>query len=267
MTDDLVEPDPIPVGETSTPPGAPAPPTSSVPGEPPTPPPPTSGLEDLPAPPERTPKFGTGKLLVLAAIVFAVIVAGGVSAVLLFGGGASKDSTYLSQLKSAGLAGQFPSDANAIAHAKLVCTNLEAGGKQQGLQVDEIGVGVYCDKFTQGFHVLEVAEIKGTFSLIDTSPSTYYPAITSSGVGCSGSGGYSDIHSGTQVFLKNGKGDVLANGSLSSGVGGTRFCTFSFTMPITEGEDTYIVEVGKRGQLSYSFTELKNDGLALSLGD
>ena len=213
------------------------------------------------------PKSGTAKLLVLAAIVFAVIVAGGVSAVLLLGGGASKDSTYLSQLKTAGLAGQFPSDANAIAHAKLVCTNLEAGGKQQGLQVDEIGVEVYCKKFVEGFHVLEVADIKGTFTLIDSSPSTYFPAITSSGSGCSGSGGYSDIHNGTQVFLKNAKGDVLATASLGSGIGSIRYCTFGFTFPVTEGEDTYVVEVGKRGQLSYSFTQLKNDGLSLSMGD
>ena len=46
---------------------------------------------------------------------------------------ATPDTNYLSALRDSGLAGQFNSDANALAHGRQVCRQLEDGGPQQGL--------------------------------------------------------------------------------------------------------------------------------------
>ena len=56
----------------------------------------------------------------------------------------SPDTNYLATLQDAGLAGQFNSDANAIAHGKQVCRQLDDGGPQQGLTADKIAVDAYC---------------------------------------------------------------------------------------------------------------------------
>ncbi|CPA38420.1 membrane protein [Mycobacterium tuberculosis] len=43
-------------------------------------------------------------------------------------------------------------------------------------------------------------------------------------------------------------------------------CTFPFSFEITEGEDRYVVSVSRRGEMSYSFADLKANGLSLVLG-
>jgi hypothetical protein len=82
----------------------------------------------------------------------------------------SIDDKYLAALRASGLAGQFASDANAIAHAKQTCRTLENGGPQQGLPIDKVAVDAYCPKFSEGFHVLQTVTVSGTFTLIDSSP-------------------------------------------------------------------------------------------------
>lgn len=106
----------------------------------------------------------------------------------------------------------------------------------------------------------------GSFTLKDESPNVYAPAITVSGSGCSGSAGYADIDRGTQVTVKNGQGDILATAFLQAGQGGRFLCTFPFSFEITEGEDRYVVSVSRRGEMSYSFADLKANGLSLVLG-
>jgi hypothetical protein len=178
----------------------------------------------------------------------------------------SPDDEYLAALRASGLAGQFASDANAIAHAKQTCRTLDNGGAQQGLPVDKVAVDAYCPKFSQGFHVLETVTVRGSFTLIDNSPSIYYPSITSSGSSCSGADGYSDIDMGTQVVVKNGKGEILTTTALGVGTGNRYRCVFPFSFEITEGQDRYMVSVGRRGEIGYTFTELKNNGVTLNLG-
>ncbi len=170
-------------------------------------------------------------------------------------------------MRKADALGQFPNDASAIAHAKSVCRKLDAGAAPRGSKADSIGVQNYCTKYADGFHVLERITVTGSFDLVDSSPSTYYPSITSSGGRCAGSGGYSDIGPGTTVTVKDEAGKILAQTSLSEGAGTTTRCVFTFAFEVTEGSQQYIVSVSHRGDLSYTFARLKNEGVHLSLGD
>lgn len=205
---------------------------------------------------------------VLAAVVVVLVLAGAAVGVTLFANRDREtvDDKYLAGLREAGLTGEFNSNANAVAHGKQVCRQLEDGGKQQGTPVDKVAVEYYCPQFKEGFHVLESITVTGSFTLKDESPNPYAPAITVSDSSCSGSGGYGDIDAGTQVTVKNGKGDTLTTTFLEAGSGGRFLCTFPFSFDITEGEDRYVVSVSRRGEMSYSFADLKANGVALVLG-
>jgi len=87
--------------------------------------------------------------------------------------------------------------------------------------------------------------------------------------GCQGSGGYSDIGPGTPVTVRNGSGDLLASESLGSGsaVGGG--CQWEIVFrEVPRREDFYVVEVGSRGEISKSRTELESSNFVfdISLG-
>jgi hypothetical protein len=102
--------------------------------------------------------------------------------------------------------------------------------------------------------------------LID-SAEHYVSSIESDGTKCHGVHGYSDVGSGTQVMVKNGKGEILATTALGEGHGDDVKCTFSFSFPITEGQDRYVVSVGRRGEFSYSFEQLRRGGIEIHLGE
>jgi uncharacterized protein DUF732 len=209
----------------------------------------------------RSTWLGTG---ITTAVV--VVLAGVLWATLLHRPGASSpDAQFLSALKDYGLTDKFSSDANAVAHARQVCKQLDDGGPQQGLAADKFAVDAFCPRFAQGFHVLETATVTGTFVLTETSKA-YVSSIDSDGSKCHGVHGYSDIGSGTQVLVKNGKGEILASTPLGDGHGDDVTCRFSFTFPITEGEDRYVVSVSHRGEFSYSFDQLQH-GVEIHLGD
>lgn len=223
------------------------------------------GFVDLPAPVRwslRSTWLGTGMATVVV-VALAVVVE-----LLLMSHrtSPSPDGGYLAALKDAGLTGQFNSDANALAHGRAVCRQLDDGGPQQGLPADKVAVDSFCPKFAEGFHVLETATVPGTFVLTDTMPNLMISAIASDGATCAGTGGYSDIGPGTQVIVKNGKGDVLATATLGEGHGDGVACTFSFSFPVTEGQDRYVVSVGHRGEFSYTFTQLQGQGVGIRLG-
>jgi hypothetical protein len=175
----------------------------------------------------------------------------------------SPEDQYLAMLKDAGLTQVFNSDANAIAHGRQVCHQLDDGGPQQGLPADQVAVDAFCPRFTDGFHVLESADISGIFVLSD---SAYLGAIATAGESCEGAGGFSDVGKGTPVIVRNGKGEILATTSLEQGKTGDAICTFSFTFPLTEGQDRYVVSVGRRGEFSYSYQQLLNHGVQVHLG-
>jgi hypothetical protein len=173
------------------------------------------------------------------------------------------DVGYLQALQTAGLSNQFSSDANAVAHGHDVCRQLEGGGPQQGLPADKIAVDSFCPQFNEGFRVLESATVSGVFVLTD---GLGMGAIAVDGSSCRGTDGYSDVGSSTPVTVKNGKGEVLATTALGVGTGNAASCTFSFTFPITEGQDRYIVSLGQRGDFSYTFEQLRSRGVQVHLG-
>ncbi len=96
----------------------------------------------------------------------------------------SPDQMYLSTLHDAGLAGQFNSDENAIAHGKQVCRQLDDGGPQQGPPADKIAIDVFCPRFANGFHILETATVTGTFVLTGGGPNEEIKRIASNGASC-----------------------------------------------------------------------------------
>jgi hypothetical protein len=173
------------------------------------------------------------------------------------------DAGYLAALKDSGLTNQFNSDANAVAHGRQVCRRLEDGGPQQGLPVDKIAVDAFCPQFTQGFRVLETATVSGTFVLTDSAG---VDAIASDGAYCEGADGYSDIGRDTAVTVKNDKGEILATTSLGQGKGDAAACAFSFGFPVTEGQGSYVVSVGHRGEFVYTFEQLRAGGVSIHLG-
>jgi hypothetical protein len=210
----------------------------------------------------RSTWFGTGAatavLVMLAAVIWGVL--------LPRHNPGSPDADYLSALKDSGFANGFNSDANALAHGRQVCRQLDDGGPQQGVAADKIAVDAFCPEFSQGFRILETADASATFVLTETSK-TYVSSIESDGDKCHGVRGYSDIGSGTQVMVKNGKGEILASTSLGEGHGDDVNCRFSFHFPVTEGQDHYVVSVGHRGEFSYSFEQLRRGGVEIHLGE
>jgi uncharacterized protein DUF732 len=177
------------------------------------------------------------------------------------------EAIYLSALHDAGLAGQFNSDANAIAHGNQVCRQLGDGGPQQGLAADKIAVDVFCPRFSEGFHVLEIATVSGTFVLTGQGPNAQIASIGTDGTTCHGVEGYSDIGRTTAVIVRNGSGAILTTTTLGDGHGDDRACTFSFTFAVTEGQDRYVVSVSHRGEFIYTFDQLENQGVQIRLGN
>jgi Protein of unknown function (DUF732) len=215
---------------------------------------------ELPRPGIRSAWIGTtvaaAIIVMTAAVVWVLLVAGRRTP-------PPPEAGYLSALRDAGLSDQFNSDANAVAHGHLVCRQLDDGQPQQGLPADKIAVDAFCPRFSQGFRVLEKTTITGTFILSDNAG---VGGIESDGTTCQGANGYSDVNPGTIVTLKNGKGEILATTTLGSGKSGSANCTFTFTLPVTEGQERYVLSVGHRGEFSYSFEQLVAKGIQMQLG-
>ena len=211
--------------------------------------------------------------MIAAVTVIALAATGGAAAFLMQGSGPSADTRYLQTLRNEGLGGQFASDAVAVAHGHAVCAGLKAGGAAQGTAADQVAVNTYCASFASGFHVLEKADVTGTFTLRDSTGSidALYDVGSSSILmlddgSCTGVNGYDDIGAGAPVVVKDGNGHTLTTTALGSGTGDDSECTFSFDFTATEGSTDYVVSVSHRGDMHYTFTELQNDGVDLSLG-
>lgn len=100
-------------------------------------------------------------------------------------------------------------------------------------------------------------DIGGSFTLTATGETFHSP--------CSGTGGYSDIRSGTNVVLKDGDGKLLSTGSLGSGAGSGNDCVFEYSLNDVPEVPFYTIEVGKRGDLSYSLADMKSMGWSVDL--
>ncbi|MFJ7216485.1 hypothetical protein [Amycolatopsis sp. NPDC098790] len=105
----------------------------------------------------------------------------------------------------------------------------------------------------------EAFDLRGTFTL------------NSGGYGystCGGSGGYSDITTGTTVTVYNATGTVLSQGALGTGrPNGAGSCVFTLSAPnVPAGEKFYLVEVSHRGRIMVQPDDARNGTVALSLG-
>jgi hypothetical protein len=112
-------------------------------------------------------------------------------------------------------------------------------------------------------------DVSGTFQLTQTSSyrSYSYGSFTT-GSSCSGSGGYSDIDTGSSVTVYDGSGAVVATGILGSGrATSSSTCEFAVTVPdVPAGSDFYQVEVSHRGKVTFEGRRLQTDGFSLTLG-
>lgn len=113
----------------------------------------------------------------------------------------------------------------------------------------------------------ETGRVVGTFAVIDKKSSYLGWNLDEN---CNTSGGYSDIGSSTQVIVKNREGLELDRTDLGvlpeiKTEGRTRRCTWTFFLEIPKGEEYYILSVGRRGEMGYSFDEITS-GVSLSLG-
>ena len=108
-----------------------------------------------------------------------------------------------------------------------------------------------------------VTSVDGSFEIIDAASGSTTP-----GTSCSGEGVFDDINSSTHVVLHDSSGDVLARTTLGPGrtLGPTE-CGFKFCFEsVPEGADEYVVVVGDHGEASYTFDELKQRGITLTVG-
>ena len=186
---------------------------------------------------------------------------------------ALNDAKYLAALSEAGLRNAFPADRAALSNASAACQGIDAGGKAQGTEADKIGIQFYCPDYYSSFKVLEKMAVTGTFTV-----NSYETGSNIGSRGCEGSGGYGDVNASTAVVVTNTKGDTLTRTELGSGMPGPPvdspeknhiygWCEFTFHFDVTEGEDSYVVRVGDRGEVGYTFDELRVPGaIALSLG-
>jgi hypothetical protein len=170
-------------------------------------------------------------------------------------------------LREKDLAGTFSSELDAVNKAKAVCANLDSGGEQEGPIVEFIAVSVYCDKYENGFRTLKELKVKATFTITEDDPfDSWFPSIGKYNDGsCAGQYGYRDISSSTVVSVTNEEGVELATTSLGEGKGTYYKCVFSYSFTLLEGEKYYEVEVGDRGALRFTESELKIPG-ALNSG-
>lgn len=109
--------------------------------------------------------------------------------------------------------------------------------------------------------------LKGKFQLVDSK-------IGGTASNCYGTGGYDDVEAGMPVTIRDGNGSILATGKVGDGTQpsdsqySSVTCVFEFQVDNVPKADFYAIEVGRRGQLNYSFAEMqeKNWSVQLSLG-
>ena len=86
-------------------------------------------------------------------------------------------------------------------------------------------------------------------------------SIASDRTSCHGVDGYSDIDRNAQIIVRNGS-EILDTTPLGEGHGDDLTCTFSFSFPVTEGQDRYVISVSHRGDFIYTFNQLASQGFS-----
>lgn len=174
---------------------------------------------------------------------------------------AEREAKYLGDLRAAELGGEFASDAAAVSSGRAVCTRLNEGGENQGPPAELIAVENFCPEYAGGFRELTSFEVTGTFVL-------YSDRYICVGGGLSLTRGFDDISGNTDVKWENPAGKRLATTTLGDAkLSGRRGCEWTFTAELPEGEERYLLTIGRRGTQEYTEAELKVPGaVAVRLG-
>lgn len=108
--------------------------------------------------------------------------------------------------------------------------------------------------------LLAVASLVGCASTVDVAGSVEVSD------NCHGSI-YGDVHSGTEVTIYNGPGEIVATTSLDPGktLNG-RSCLYPFKVTGVSDSDFYQVEVSHRGKVTFTREQFEGDDVALTLG-
>lgn len=210
---------------------------------------------------DATPRpSGRRRVLIIALVVLMLAVVGGGGAVYMSRQGT--EEKYLDALAEEDLLGEFPTERAAVIAAESACEEFERTGDPKGSTAQAVAVAHYCPEFATDFKTLAVIEPEGEFVVRDFDEYLY----SDDGDYCEGEGGYGDINSSTGVLVTNGDGERLARTDLGPGEVDSGSCVFEFSFAVTEGEDQYIIAVGDRGEISFTFEELRSGGPQLSIG-
>lgn len=103
-------------------------------------------------------------------------------------------------------------------------------------------------------------KLSGTVTLYDTK------LDFQNGESCYGSGGYDDLSQGASVSVRNGSDKIVATTTLSDGtmISGSE-CEFSYALESVPKSDIYQVEVSKRGNVPYSYNDIKDKDFVVNL--
>ena len=172
-----------------------------------------------------------------------------------------QDAAYLKEIRDSELGGEFASDAAAVAAGRAVCARLDGGGANQGPTSELIAVRNFCPDYAGGFRELNTFSVTGTFVLYDDDYLCF-------GEGLALSAGYDDIGGTTDVKWENQDGNRLATTTLGdANSAGSGECKWTFTVELPEGEERYLLTIGRRGTQEYTEAELKiPDAVAVRLG-
>lgn len=118
---------------------------------------------------------------------------------------------------------------------------------------------------------LPTITITGDFTLVDTDQArdTDREDVVE-GDPCTGTGGYSDFGSAMNVTVTDGAGEIIGTTStgaaeyVDAGRSSTLFCQTSFDIDVAV-VDFYRIEIGSRGDMSYSFDELRDRDFHIEL--
>jgi PASTA domain len=109
---------------------------------------------------------------------------------------------------------------------------------------------------------LPVYKVQGEFILIDSNIRKAFDT-------CFETGGYEDIEQNMPVTIRDGKENILATGNLGKGITpqdafASVECKFEFSLDSVPKSDFYVIEIGHRGKLNYSFEEMQKRNWTVS---
>jgi len=105
-------------------------------------------------------------------------------------------------------------------------------------------------------------DLVGLISLVD--PGGYGPGP--GGVGCEGTGGYSDLTPGATVTVQDADGTIVAVGSVSVGAEDAGRCQLFFEVTDVPASDFYQVEVSGRGAVPFTDEQARGGEVLLTIG-